>query len=185
MQMKSSVVLAAVASSLMLAGCATLPAAPEPEPPRSGDVAVRALLDVAATERLQLPENEVFNAPLGETDNVVPDYPEALLARRLPPRVVCLRVSIGTDGAVMGTAPVAQPPQCPSQVGIDPAFAHAAALAAGSWHFDPAFRCVYPDAGSVQPGCTPDSPRVAQAVSLVYRFVFEQHDGRGSVRMSH
>lgn len=171
--------------ALLLAGCATPPAkAPPPEPRRSGDVAVRPLLKVAGAQRLELPANEVFNAPLAESANAVPAYPSALLAQRLPPQVVCLRVSIGEQGGVIGTAPIARPPQCPSAGEIAPAFADAAAVAASGWRFDPAFRCIYPDADSVQPGCAPGMPRVKQPVSLVYRFVFEQHDGRGSVQVS-
>lgn len=170
-------------SVLVLAGCAT--SVPEPEAvQRSGDVAVRPLIKIAGARRLEMPENEVFNAPLAEVTNAVPDYPAALLAQRLPPQVVCVRVSIGEDGSVIGTAPVEQPPQCPTAAASEPAFVDAAAQAARGWRFDPAFRCIYPDAASVQPGCAPGMPQEKQAVSLVYRFVFEQRDGQGSVQVS-
>lgn len=121
--------------------------------------------------------------PLGERDNAVPDYPTALLAQRLPPRVVCLRVSIGEDGGVIGTAPVEQPPRCPSAADVAPAFFDVSVQAATSWRFNPAFRCIYPDAASVQPGCASGMPQEKQAVSLVYRFVFEQRDGQGAVQV--
>ena len=65
-------------------------------------------------------------------------------------------------------------------------FVAAARAATLQWRFDPAFRCVYP--GDIRPEhgmCVGKGVQeIPQAVSLVYRFVFEQVDGRGSVRMA-
>lgn len=187
---KSNVVLVVAVPVVAIAvaligGCATsAPSATAPEPPRSGQVTALPVVRIGGVDRLQLPANETFNMPLAEGGNAPPAYPAALLQQHLPPQVVCLRVSIGTDGEVTATAPVAQAPQCAQPSGINPAFAASAAEAVQEWRFDPAFRCIYPDAASVQPGCAPGMPHVEQAVSLVYRFVFEQHGGQGSVQVS-
>jgi hypothetical protein len=54
------------------------------------------------------------------------------------------------------------------------------------WRFDPAFRCVFPEGVRPAPGVCSGTgvEEIPQAVSLVYRFVFEQRDGRGNVRMA-
>jgi hypothetical protein len=124
--------------------------------------------------------------PLDDSANAVPAYPDSLLVRRLPPQAVCLRVSIDSTGSVLSTAPVAQMPHCPGQEAVDAAFFASAAQAVAGWRFEPALRCVFPDAQTRENtyGSCGGYPETAEAVSLTYRFVFEQKDGRGSVRMS-
>ena len=172
---------------LALAGCATTPDPVAGAPAaRTGAVGISEITEpVPASGRLALSQQESFQMPLAEGALALPDYPASLLAQRLPPQVVCLRVGIGADGRVVGTWP-SESEGCPAPDTVDAGFREAAAAAAAQWHFDPAFRCVFPDAATkaraASLGCM-GGREVPQPVTLAYRFVFEQHDGRGSVRL--
>ena len=168
---------------LVLAGCAsTQPAA---DVTRSGQVGVRDVTAAApADARLTLAGNETYQAPLPARDNALPAYPAALLPQALPPRAVCVQVGIGEDGRVIGTAPVAGSADCPELAADARLFFDAASAATTAWRFEPAFRCVFDRVPEPNESCGTDGTReVPQAVSLVYRFVFEQVDGRGTVRV--
>lgn len=168
-------------ATLLLASCVTVPA-----PPPRGAVGVREVdTAVPPAARLSLAANESFQRPLFGADNALPDYPEVLLARRLPPQSVCLRVGISEVGSVVLAEPVHEGADCAATANAAPELIAAARGATLQWRFDPAFRCVYPDGASPEPGiCVGKGVQeIPQAVSLVYRFVFEQHDGRGRVRM--
>ena len=171
---------------MLLAGCASSGRSPVEEASRAGNVGVADITQgVAPAARMVLAGNESFLMPLDDRDNQVPDYPAALLARRLPPQPVCLRVSIGSDGLVVASAPIPGAPPCATPDPVDPAFVDAAIAAVATWRFDPALRCVFPTVEArenVEASCS-GGREVPQAVSLAYRFVFEQHDGRGSVRI--
>ena len=169
--------------ALALAACASAPrqvAMPAP----TGAVGVRSIdKRLVAAERLALAANETFQMPLAEAGNAAPEYPQALLAQRLPPQTVCLSVAIGADGAVAGSRALAAGEGCPAQTPADPRLFDAARAAVARWRFDPAFRCVYPGAKPAdEQGCV-SGREEAVAVSLAYSFVFEQKDGRGTVRM--
>lgn len=157
---------------------------------RSGDVGVTDISEIAAPSgRLVLAENETFFLPLPELDNAPPAYPQPLLAQRLPPQVVCLQIAIGTHGEVMTVLPLAPAAKCPAddpgvQAAGDRRFSDAARDALLGWRFDAAFRCEYPnESARLRQDCT-GGREFPQAISLVYRFIFEQRDGRGSVRQS-
>lgn len=171
---------------LAMTACATV--APAPEATRSGEVGVRGIsLTAAAGNRLAVADNEDFQMPLAEAGNGLPDYPAQLLSQRLPPQALCLQVGIDAAGAVMGTWPITDKPDMPDCAGgdVDRAFFDAAVRAVTGWRFDPAFRCVYPDKATKEnhPHDCRGGQEIAQPVSLAYRFVFEQRDGRGSVRL--
>lgn len=168
----------------LLAGCA---ATPDKAPPasRSGQVGVQEVTaGVPSEARLVLAQNETFELPLPAPDNALPAYPPALLARGLPPRAVCVQVGVGEDGSVLGTASAPPNDDCPVLGDDDQPFFAAAASAAKAWRFDPAFRCVFDHAPAPDEACGPaGTQEIPQAVSLVFRFVFEQVDGRGTVRV--
>ena len=178
----------AATAALALAACsqqvARAPAPPPPPPSPSGMVGVTDMsLRLAPTSRLVLASDEAFSMPEADFANALPVYPQHLLADRLAPQALCLRVSVGVDGTVTGTAPLAAPPDCPEAGGIPAVFVTAAEQAARTWHFDPALRCrVESRDAAGRPSCAPRS-ETAQAVSLSSRFVFEQRDGRGTVRV--
>jgi hypothetical protein len=171
-----------VAALLCLGACASVP------PPREvrGDVGLREIdAPVAPSERLDLASNESFQRPLFASSNELPDYPAELLPQALPPQPVCLRVGIDEQGAVTLADPVQDGEACAPTALAAPPFVAAAQAAARSWRFDPAFRCVFPEGQPPEHGlCVGKGVReVPQAVSLVYRFVFEQVEGRGAVRL--
>lgn len=173
-------------ASSLLAACATHPNPPEVEQTgRSGQVGVRSIDKLMpASERMQLADNETFQMPLAEYGNPNPLYPPVLLAQRLPPQTICLRVAIGEDGKVMDSQPIDDAASgCPRPAQTDPRFVEAARNAVAQWRFDPAFRCVYPGARPIdEQGCV-SGREEAVAVSLAFSFVFEQEDGKGSVRV--
>ena len=172
--------------SLAVAACATSPS----EPPatgqtRSGEVGVEDLTaTIAPSARMMLADNENFLPPLPVPGNPPPVYPPELLTQHLPPQVVCLRVSIDEAGAVTTSAPLVQLPDCAAPDAATEPFLVAARNTLAGWRYDPAVRCSYEQSPKPDyPTCVGAS-ETPQAISLTYRFVFEQQDGRGSVRMT-
>lgn len=173
---------ALAAPVLLLAACAAAP----PKRDVRGDVGLHEVEpEVAPSARLTLASNETFQRPLFASDNQLPDYPAELLPQSLPPQPVCLRVGIDEQGAVTLADPVQDGEACAPTAGAAPGLIAAAQAAARSWRFDPAFRCVYPEGRLPEHGiCSGEGVQeIPQAVSLVYRFVFEQVEGRGAVRL--
>lgn len=139
-----------------------------------------------ASQRMALAENETFQNPFPMADNAMPEYPENMLPHNLPPQAVCVRVTISEEGSVSGTAPIGAGPDCPAESNAAAAFYDAAQKAAQTWKFEPAFRCIYPKGTKPdRRGCFGDKVKeVPEAVSLVYRFVFENTGGNGAVRFA-
>lgn len=179
--------LASVTITLLaLAACSTAPVpGTAPTTVRSGEVGVEELsATIASSDRIVLGDNENFLPPLPEPGNAPPAYPAELLAQRLPPQVVCLRVSVSEAGSVTASSPLVRPPDCVALDATVQPFVAAAQAVVGGWRYDPAVRCVFEHSPKPDyPTCV-DARETPQAVSLTYRFVFEQHDGRGSVRMT-
>lgn len=170
--------------AVMLSACASAPphSAAQNDPP-TGAVGVRSIDKLlTAPERMQLADNETFQMPLAERDNAAPVYPQSLLAQRLAPQTVCLNVAIGADGRVSGSRQVVVEEGCPASTAAAEPFVEAARAAVSQWRFDPAFRCVYPGAKPQEEGCVTGREE-ALAVSLAFSFVFEQKDGKGTVRV--
>lgn len=140
---------------------------------------------VPANSGRALAENETFMKPLPSADNAMPQYPDSMLQHRLPPQAVCVRVSIDEKGGVSATAPIGVGPDCPAEANAASAFYDAAQAAAATWRYEPAFRCIFPKhTKAPRSGCLGERVKeVPEAVSLVYRFVFEQTDGKGAVRL--
>ncbi|HEY0506404.1 MAG TPA: hypothetical protein VGD42_23235 [Lysobacter sp.] len=172
----------------LLAGCATQPRLADADTAaRSGQVGMRDISGaIAQPSRVALADNESFLVPIEDDANASPVYPDALLARQLPPQAVCLRVGIDRDGTVLSSVPVMQAPECPAPGEVDAAFFDAVSRVVAAWRYDPALRCIFPDAKTKDDtvGSCGGYTEVPEAVSLTYRFVFEQKDGRGVVRMA-
>jgi hypothetical protein len=138
-------------------------------------------------DRVVLESHESFLMPVGDLANQTPIYPEARLADRLPRREVCLRLSVAEDGRVSALDDVTGFPGCEVQEGVEADFVDSAMHAARAWRFEPAVRCVFATseekAAAANTGCA-GAREIPQAVSLHYRFVFEQDEGRGVVRLA-
>ncbi len=173
----------------LLAGCATRSpvATNDHHDTHSGQVGMRDISGmIAQPSRMQLAENESFLVPLEDDGNALPEYPAALLAQGLAPQAVCFRVGIERDGRVVSSSEAIAPPDCPAPGAVDPAFFDAVKRAVSRWRYEPGLRCVFPDARTKEDtvGSCGGYTEVPEAVTLTYRFVFEQRDGRGSVRMA-
>lgn len=141
-------------------------------------------VSAAAPDRIVLGENERFQPPLPLSGNPMPEYPAALIERALPPQTVCVQVSVDVEGKSTGANPVSQGPDCPAPGNAETAFFEAAAAATASWKFEPAFRCVFDYKPKPKEVCGgEDTHEEPQAVSVVYRFTFEQTNGLGAVRL--
>jgi len=185
------VLLALVAMGL--GGCAS---DPESIPDRAADAvvpsgrsAVQPFNPAAAQDidRVVLESHESFLMPVGDLANQTPIYPEARLVDRLPRREVCLRLSVAEDGRVFALEDVTRAPSCQVQGDVEAEFVDSAMHAARAWRFEPAVRCVFATAeekaAAANTGCA-GAREIPQAVSLHYRFVFEQDEGRGTVRLA-
>jgi len=134
-------------------------------------------------DRLVLADNESFLMPLDDMKNVHPSYPQDLLARHLPPRTVCLRVGIDEKGAVTVVARAPASEFCATSA--EPEFLAVSEAAAKTWKFDPALRCVFrnvKDKELAVASCA-GGKSIPQPVTLVYRFRFEQVDGKPQVHV--
>ena len=134
--------------------------------------------------RMVLAENESFLVPLEDLKNAHPSYPPNLLGLNLPPRTVCLLVAIDEKGAVILVAKAPTSDNCPK--GAEPEFRAAAETAAKTWNFEPALRCVFRNAEDKKRAVSScyGGKEIPQAVTLVYRFQFEQVNGTPQVRVS-
>lgn len=134
-------------------------------------------------EHLVLADNESFLMPIDEDSNARPIYPAKLLSQRLSPRVVCIQLAITDAGNVASATQAPASSLCPTDA--ERAFVEAAIGAANAWRFDPALRCVFPNqaAKELAVGSCNGGAEFPQAVSLVYRFQFEQVDGKPSVKV--
>lgn len=137
----------------------------------------------AQGDRLVLADNESFLMPLDDMKNVRPDYPQQLLGRKLPPRTVCLRVGIDEKGAVTVVARAPTSEFCATDA--EPEFMAASEAAARTWKFDPALRCVFRNARDKERAVAScdGGKGIPQAVTLTYRFRFEQVDGKPGVHV--
>lgn len=175
-------------SGIVLAACTTRGDAPSrghADQRVTSTVGFQDISDLtsAPNGRLSLAANESYLEPLEATDSPMPPYPADLLGSNLDAQTVCLRVAVGVDGTVASAVPLTEPPACPAPV--DPAFSQAASRTVMAWAFEPARRCVFPTAAIKElaiASCN-GGEETPIAVTLTYRFVFEQNDGTGTVRL--
>jgi hypothetical protein len=142
-----------------------------------------AAATAAKTDRLVLADNESFLMPLDDIKNVHPSYPPDLLAKQLPPRTVCLRVGIDEKGAVTVVARAPASEFCATSA--EPEFLAVSETAARTWKFDPALRCVFRSAKDKERAVAScdGGKGIPQSVTLVYRFRFEQVNGKPQVHV--
>ena len=172
---------------LALCGCVSLVAPVETGfRAKGGQVGMNDISDeLVSNQRMVLASNESFIPPLDDDSNAPPGYPAALLGQSLDARVVCLQIAVAADGTVSASHPVEHPPRCPRVGELDPQMLASASNAVAGWRFEPGLRCIFPDIETKQTtyGSCGESKSVAEPVSLTYRFIFEQKDGKGHVHI--
>ena len=159
---------AAPASVMVLsavAGCASQPPAPPPREAYAADGAVSAeIVETAdADARYQPMPGSSYLSPLPLRENARPEYPPALLDRRLPPAEVVVRLIVDGTGQVADARII-------ENAGAEPAFREAVLAAVRGWSFHPLKRV---------------TGRVVEPLPFTqdYRFVFRQINGRAVVEL--
>lgn len=135
--------------------------------------------------QLQLGENETFLMPIDEPGNRLPEYPAAVLAQAVPSAQVCMRIDIDEEGGVSYAGPVVREPDCPPITQLTKQFSDAAEAALRTWRFEPAIKCTFRNKRAKEAaGMSCQGGRETPvATTLTFRFLFEQIDGQGRVRM--
>ena len=149
------------------------------------DAATPAEDGAADAGQLQLGENETFLLPIDEPGNRLPEYPAAVLAQAVPSAQVCMRIDIDENGGVTYAGPVVREPDCPPITELTKQFSDAAAAALRTWRFEPAIKCRFRNKRAKEAaGMSCQGGRETPvATTLTFRFLFEQVDGQGRVRM--
>jgi hypothetical protein len=174
-----SLCLVALALCGIFAGCAAKRPAGFVDPGRLGDVGVLAI-EAAAADTYAVESNEQFDPPAPWDDNLPPAYPESLLAQRLPPVRVKVRMIVGEDGRVQRTTLL------DDAGATDPAFFQSVETALNRWTFLPLIRRM-PVADRTTTlhyhGISHQFSGIATALPFHqdYEFTFTQRDGIGSV----
>lgn len=148
---------------MLAAGCASSPRAPEPREGYAADGAVSAEIVDAADEdaRYQPVPGSSYLSPLPMRENAKPEYPPALLDRRLPPATLVVRLIVDGAGKVADACIV-------ENGGGEAAFADAVLAAVRGWTFFPLKRVT---GRQVEP----------LPFTQDYRFTFRQINGRAVV----
>ena len=163
---------------LLVASCATEKPV-ELADPRLGDVAVKPLQPAPSDRYADPTADETYDYPVQFGDNAPPAYPDALLAKQLPPVSVKVRLIIDETGGVTDAAPL------DSAASTDPAFFGAIQAAVRDWKFTPLVRIaagagrsevIFQGVKSVY-----DGTATALPFHQDYEFTFTQRDGKGFV----
>jgi len=171
-------ILLAVGLVFLVAGCAAKKPV-ELRDPRVGDVAVRQLQPASSDHYAEAGPEEKYDYPFPFHENVPPNYPDALLAKQLPPVSVKIRLIVDETGRVTDSAPL------DSATSAEPEFFGAMQTAVREWKFTPLVRII----GSV--GRTDivyqggviwyQGKATALPFHQDYEFTFTQRDGKGFV----
>lgn len=169
MSMSAGARIAVFASAVALfcgvVGCASRPPASQPREGYAADGAVSAeIADSAdADARYQPMPGSSYLDPLPLRDNAKPEYPPALLAQKLPPATVVVRLIVDGAGKVADARII-------ENAGGAPAFGEAVLAAVRGWSFHPLKRV---------------TGRVVEPLPFTqdYRFVFRQLNGRAVVEL--
>jgi hypothetical protein len=172
--------------ALLLAACATHPAAPEEATVRNANVDQRMLTPEGGggasgkIERYELAPTEVFRMPQPR-DAPNPGLPDDSPRQTLAPTTVCARVIVDAQGAVQRVEALADRDDCAA--GSDAANADLVQAMLGQvrqWRFMPAALCHF---AADKPPADSESCMGAQTVepvpvTLLYAFTFEVEQGR-------
>lgn len=164
--------IAGLALAVSLAACRSVPT--QAPPPPSGEVDAQPILAVSS-DRYAVAEGATYAQPQASAGNALPVYPADLLAQRLAPRIVRVRLIVDAQGRVAEIRPL-------DTEAAGDAFLDAVRAACAAWRFSPLTetraveqRRRLPD-GDVEIEYVPQSRPLP--FHLDYRFAFRQVDGR-------
>jgi hypothetical protein len=167
--------IAGLALMLSLAACRSVPT--QAPPPPSGEVDAQPIV-AASADRYEVAEGATYAQPQASPGNALPVYPSDLLAPRLAPHIVRIRLIVDAQGRVAEVRSL--DPETPGD-----AFLAAVRAACAGWRFSPLTetrtveqRRRLPD-GDVEIEYLPQSRPLP--FHLDYRFAFRQIDGRAVV----
>ena len=167
-----------VGLAFLIAGCAAKKPVELPDP-RLGDVAVKQLQAASSDQYAAAAADETYDYPFPFHENAPPTYPDALLAKQLPPVSVRVRLIVDESGSVTESAPL------DSATPADPAFFGAIQTAVRDWQFTPLVRITAGTGKTVIifPGgrATYTGKATALPFHQDYEFTFTQRDGQGFV----
>lgn len=159
---------------LIATACRSVPTQAPPPPP-SGEVDAQRIESVAS-DRYEVAEGATYEQPRAVDTNTMPVYPPALLAQRLPPQSVGVRLVVDPEGRVAEVQ--ALDPDGSATGG----FLASVRASCATWRFSPLtetraveVRRRLPD-GDLEIEYVPQTR--ALPFHLDYRFVFRQVDGR-------
>jgi TonB family protein len=121
--------------------------------------------------------NETWFEPTPMDEHVAPVYPEELLAQKLPPTTVRVRLIVDQDGTVTDSTALEAPPNYPQ-------FYAAVQAAVRQWAYSPLVRSVPGEETTLYfHGWSSTYPGKATAMPFHqdYDIVFTQKDGKGVV----
>jgi hypothetical protein len=167
-------------SAAVLAGCRTQPPL-EPDV-RSGIVGANAIETEGAQQYSPEEADSYYDYPIAAPSNALPVYPEGMLAARLPPVRIKVRLIVDEQGVVSQCSPID-----PSDA-VHPEFVAAIQDAVRGWRFMP---LVSIKRGTEQTSVAAHGHRTiypGRATALPfhedYEFTFTQRDGKGDASMS-
>lgn len=165
-------------SLLLLNACATVPAPTRaPAAPTATGHVDAAVLQAPAADRYAAADGVSYEQPAAFPDNALPDYPPALLAQRLPPQRVAVRIVVDAAGRVVAANRLDAQEQ-------DPAFFQAVSDAVMQWRFFPLVEIRRGEPASLSIGDVTTrysgQPK-ALPFHQDYAFRFVQQDGQPSV----
>jgi hypothetical protein len=167
-----------VALVLLVAGCAAKKPV-ELADPRLGDVAVKPLQPASSDHYAEPAPDERYDYPVQFDENAPPAYPDALLAKQLPPVRMKVRLIVDETGIVTESAPL------DSSESADPAFFGAIQTAVRDWKFTPLVRITAAPERTdiIFQGVIMTYTGKATALPFHqdYEFTFTQRDGKGFV----
>ena len=173
------IVIIAVASC---AGCAsqTTKTNPQVSSPNSGTV-LGKVVEAAPSDHYNAETGSRFEQPSASPDNALPTYPAELLAQRLPPVSIQIRIVVDGEGRVSESMPIT------AATTENKPFVGSSVTAVKGWKFSPLIKVtpgggtttIHDDSGSMQ---TFEGHAESLPFHQDYVFVFSQKGGRADVK---
>jgi TonB family protein len=166
-----------VPALLILAACVAHQAIERADSPRTGSVAMQAV-SADDSQSYAIDTNETWFEPAPMDAHVAPVYPEELLAQKMAPTKVRVRLIVDQNGLVTDSTALEAPPDYPQ-------FFAAVQAAVRQWTYSPLVRSVPGEEETLLYfngwSATYSGKATAMPFHQDYDIVFTQKDGKGVV----